>query len=1118
MDLKTIRLDILRYLAKQSDSVLLDDCIALIIVEILGYINSKNETEFGKWSSICSGITNYKKLSKEGLLVKIKTEVLNTMTTDEKRELLENKAIYEFHDDALVFSTLQLNTSKYATVKLRGNYGSESYIQKIVKVKVNGLVSLNKQNKKIENLNDVLSQEETALNIFWNQLETDERKKLFPFWKWKINTTEFDELEKKIIALSDKFNPKDVVNRHSFKIALYFSEWYKRVYNGNDSKKNIIIDSFDSKSIWDNIDKEFITGNYLYTINKSERATDSLRLLGGLPLTYITSDDKKSNLSFKFSKLFRDINSDKTLNLEDLGLNNQSMNKSSQNGGSIYEFIIELLDGRFPFADSDFQSSPFREFKSLVEGGLKEYKIEKKKKFTVSWFVKQHSTFEYIYPYLHIKLKPGDNNENHRFIDIDRLSEWGILESISHFEIIVRVNFQEGSKDVTGYFFNKCANGKFISRSGEIWKIGLDDLPQKPISVEFILKTEALEKSIQKQEMPNYVQLWDIGFGEWQSRAVNGKRSAVLLLNEETCTKQTELSKEWETKNKTEKYRWAVINKELILIDKSKEKILYQKDGCIEVTPKNLMPFSNAINYYEDGKVKYIQNECEKYVYLLKGNVEFSVYYIPKSIFRNKNNVVVKKDFIVEYKTPKMDKFEKYESNTDLQQGIVKFKVSEEPYSEIIECYWLPENATINRDVHIKRITFKEIDVIGLSNNQYIDKEENMDKNYIPVKIGDEDNYVELDIYRALNRPNDLLVNEKYETTIDLIPIKFADNFTIRVIDSKCVELHRLSEKLDKFRKIEIIYNNNKTKKKQIEDKTGIPNAPQLPCIQTYTKNTEISKINGFYSIANRGGKSLSDFEMYKFYFLALKTNRIEPINLEEDDMKNTIGFQLNNDTDGIVFQSLQSTIYQETYRPFFVSSTDTKFHVSVKREDRANRIASYKVEYDFQLAITHFNIAIKHKLYFGMFDILWALEDSPTLLAAFYLEYYSTMKDSEINYKELYRFAEEMLFDWMLIPRKVWIDVIAQKRINEKQRWISSLFRQKHVSIGSEKFALSQYSEKCWESKHDKQNNKNILYVNIKRVKKIDAYFKLDTKSKIDILRTIDQSSDIYTTLLETL
>ena len=1108
MDLKSIRQNVFNYLAKQSNNVLLNDCITLIMAEIIGTINSKNADDYGKWKSFCFGVKDYKNLTKEGLFQKIEFEILSSMTINMKLELIEYKPkIYNLDDEYLTFEEGIYDFYKNANVNLRTNYGDKPYTPKLEsgKPKLEKNSTLN--TTLIPNLNKVLSEEEADLNIFWKKIESEERKGLFPFWKWKINSTEYNELEAKLKAVLAKYKQKDVIERLSFKIALYYAEWYKRKYIGNNSKIDNILD-IKPEAIWSNIHEKY-KSKYLYTINKSERRDDSLRLLGGLPLTYITTDEKSSNLSLKFSKLFKAINSGKTLNVEDLGLNNQSMNKSVQNGGSIYEFIEELLNEKFPFAESDMELSPFKEFKSFVEGGLKQYKEEKKKKFSVNWLVEQHSTFEFIYPYLQIKLKPSKKDETHRFISKERLLNWGVENCITYFEIIVRIIFEEGEKVFNGNYFNLCANNKFISRNGDTWKIPLGNLPKKPLSIEFILKTEDKVKSIQKEEIPRYIQLWNVEYGVWQNKAKNGKQSAVLFLSENTFTKESEQSKSFYTKNNINNYRWAAINKELIIIDNDNEKKLFQMDGGIEVTPKNLKPFSNAIKYYEDGKVKFIQNECESYVYLLKGKIEFEVNYIPTSIFRVKNTTDKKREFEVEYKTPTMNNFDIYDIKTILTQGFVKFRIVSDPYSEIVECYWLPQNAIINRDVFSQRITFKEIEMIELSNNSYLDKDDNIDDNYLIFKIGDEDAYLELKIYRALNRPNDLLIDGKYETSKDVIPIRFADKFTIRVIDQNGLQLHKLSDEIDKYQKARVVNNNCNL----IEDSTGVKHGSTV--LKTFTK--DFKQYKGFYYFFDSARKTIDDYEKNKLYFLSLDTNKIERIYfcIEKDGNNiDYVGFRLKRETDGIVFQSLNTDIYQETYRPFFASTNENKFHSEVKKNDRGERIKKFKENFDFDLAIKHFNIAVEYNLYFGMFDILLALEDNPILLAEFYLKYCTEMKSSCINYNELLRFAEEMLFDWMLIPRKVWIDAIDNRAKAEKQKWILTLFKQKNISTGQEIYSLNQCCDSYWKSELNYINNTNILYKNIKRKTKVNDFFKSSINEKIDTLKKINASTDIYTSL----
>lgn len=1121
MELAHIRQNVFKHLIKKSNKIDIDECISLIIAEILGYFDKGNINQYDSWGSLCLKLSNYKNLNKNALLEKIKDEIITVLTLDEKYNLLGSKIIYSFNEDILIFTEDYISKVKNQSYTLRNNYGEQEYKKRILKE------SLNKKSDRIklirgkEEKKYFLCPEEIELNEYWNRFETADRNILFPFWKWKISNSEYKELEAKLTALIDKYGQNDVVCRHAFKLGLYYSEWYKREYNGNNTIPNQIIKSGNEKSniiriIWDNIDDKF--SKYKYGTERSERRDESLQLLGGLPLKYITSQEKNSVLSREFASIFQDLNSNKLLNFEDLSTGNQTINKSAQDGGSIFEFINELKNGNFPFAEEDMNDSPFKEFKSFVEEGIKNYLEELKKKFRVDWFVEQHPTYQYIYPYLLVNMKHGDDSEGHRFISKDRLEKWGLSVDFTCFGIKVQLMLQGDQKvDLPINYFNLCGNGKkFISRNGSSWKISLSDLANKPKSISFILVAEGVERTIQTEEIPRYIQLWNIGFGQWQSRAKNGKKSAVLLLSNETTTKDTALINELITKNKSNKYRWAIINKELTIIDKGKDRKLFAIDGDIEVMPKNTRPFSNAINYNGDGLVEFCQGENEKSVYLLKGKVDFSVRRIPKSKYRKNDRVEEINEFKIEYFSQKENCYVEFKNTDSLSQGYIRFRVSYEPYSKIVESYWLPENAVIKRDVHSKKMIFKNINCIEFLENQFIDKDDRLNENYCIVKLVDNDAYLELEIYRPLKR-KDLFIKREFHGSMDIIPIYFADKFQLRVFDENGLKFFRLSEEVDELNMLRVTFNNNN----QIEDSTGVER--DLIKIVTYTKNLETSH-NGTYNLVNSINKAIDEFKHYNFYFLPLdNTNESKKIDLKhvEKNSGNYVGFQIHEKTDGIIFQSLKTEIFQETYRPIFYSKAGGNIHSSLKKEERSSRILKYKENIDdklFEMAVKQFNIATEHKLYFGMFDVFWALHDDSTLLAKFYLKYCDKMQSSNINYSELQRFAQEFLFDWMLIPRKVWLEVIGFKNQRDKKEQITNLLKNKKLNDGSEEYKRNQSMEIYWSSNHSNNNQTNDYYKNIKRLKKLNSYFKSKTDEKIKLLKSIDDDNNIYSDLFEKL
>ncbi len=325
-----------------------------------------------------------------------------------------------------------------------------------------------------------------------------------------------------------------------------------------------------------------------------------------------------------------------------------------------------------------------------------------------------------------------------------------------------------------------------------------------------------------------------------------------------------------------------------------------------------------------------------------------------------------------------------------------------------------------------------------------------------------------------------------------------------------------LANEIDRFKKIRVIYNNNQGE----SDQTGIPGMPELVKLTTYTK--EISRNDTFFFLAEGKDISLESFTQYKFCFLSLNKPQVEDLGLQnlKIESRNYVGFFVNKKVDGIVFQSFKDdhAPYQETYRPIFVAANLSKINSKTKHENRERRIEKYKQKFDFKLALNHFELAIEHNLYFGMFDILLAMEDKPNILAHFYLHYYQHCIDQKrtVDYKALHRFAEEMLFDWMLIPRKIWAEVIGKEE--GKMNWVTDLFKNKKTSNGLEQYALSQCSEKYWSSSLNAPNQNNEIYTNIKRARKVECFFIQKPEVKIQVLLALDNTEGMYVSLLEIL
>ena len=1104
MELKNVRQNVFRYLAQINISAKLDDCMALIIAEILGYINKKNADNYKPWADICFRIKNYNTLNKTGLLEKIKTEILQNFTLEKKRELLETKAIYALDMDEIIFTEKFIEDTKNQTYLLRTNYGGKDYSTATINTTLAPFQKNINATKATTKIDFLICQEETELNNFWKSLVTEERKKLFPFWKWRISKDEFKSLEEKFLALLNSMNINNIIENHAFKLALIYSEWYKREFTGKDS----VFKYYSAQSIWRYLSVD-IQKNFLITINESIRWDDSLKLLGGLPLSYLTRGG--NNSSRVFAKVFNDYKDEKELDLNELDVNNQAMRQSVKSGGSINEYLIEMINENFPFAETDKEEPPFKDFIVFVKTGLKEYKRNTLKKFSVFWQVRQHTDFVYIYPTICVKLKPEENREDHRFINDKRLNDWGIQGQLSSFEMVIKMKYSDKEEPIEkgGFYFNRCTNGKFLCRSGIIWKICNN--PKNLESIEFVLKSSQLEITIQAEKVPNYIQLWNSGYGEWSNRQINGARSSVLFLNDNVSTKEGD--QQIPVKSKEKEYYWAIVHKELEIIDNGKPHKLYQKHGAIEVYPQNKDLFKNAIRYNDDGMLSHVVEETTSFVYIVKEPVTFNVsFFDSKGSSKVLNN---SDDYKVQYIKPDMKGFEPYLFETSLIQGFVKFKIiHNEIYEGTLDCYVLKSEANISRITDTKRVKFKNIDTLELINNEFVDDENNIEDDTVNIKIGKSDNYLELPVFRALNRKNDVFMDGKLIDNItDIIPLIFAKRIEVRKINNDGV-LRKVKE-IEKTHALRVIYNNTRkieTDLNKVDKKNGLT---------TYTKLIqEENKI--FFLAKGNMDKQLEEFSRYHFYFLSLKNNKVKQIEINRfnENDQNYFGFKIIEDTDGIVFQSLEgdNLLYQETYRPFFVSTQRVNIKIHAQITERKQRLKDYALNPKFNLAIVHFNVAVKYNLYFGTFDILVAMEKNPAQLAQFYLYYYHDCLDQKrpIDYAALHRLAEEMLFNWMLIPRIIWIEVIEKEK--GKNDWVTNLFKNKEISHGPEQFALSGCCEKYWSSLLTATNQNHEIFTYIKRVRKVDSFFCQKPEDKIKVLIELDKTERLYANLLEIL
>lgn len=242
-----------------------------------------------------------------------------------------------------------------------------------------------------------------------------------PLWKLSLTDDEFDELKN---LLKDKARIKEFtsVNKEA---ALYYAEWWRRVFNGgrfghDDICISLLGDSLLSDKLYEAAKKGALSlGVQRATIRSDNREADySLRPIlyqGGLPMNWINNEISNPNSSWvRFIKAL-------VWNEQDFS-EIQSLGVIAQQDQSIKSFCEQLrkaVDNKTP------EDLPFcfrNDWWNVLTRTFHEAKIERKHKrpFELSWL------FDFDDPHHSIKIRfeiTGPNTLPEEFIEEHQLSE-----------------------------------------------------------------------------------------------------------------------------------------------------------------------------------------------------------------------------------------------------------------------------------------------------------------------------------------------------------------------------------------------------------------------------------------------------------------------------------------------------------------------------------------------------------------------------------------------------------------------------------------------------------------------------------------------------------------------
>lgn len=988
---------------------------------------------------------------------------LAELSDDECYNIIRYPVIKKIKDNTVYF-----DVDKYKSIRrpqLR-TYGDIEYTdQKLVeknKDKVNEITPCQ------------INEYESELISIWKQIkELDGFEECMPFvWKLSISNAIYLKLKTALIKTIPNLKPSKILENYSLAIFVYVALWYRWEYNGNNDENNALQDinsKISISKIWEKVPKMY-RDYYLYTSQQDRQLLlYSLYVLGGFPLSYITNNKR-------FDSLFKEIHSLSEIEYDDEHLqrvidcfdgNNQAYKQSFING-SFKEYVIALLNDDIYVNDSDSSLDLVKEFKKLVNDGKRE-SLGDIFTYNYLFYLDNESTeLECVF-----RLKIGTNISS-MYIPNLCLQVWSLRNDLKEFYIGIETNTGIKSNDVIR--FTRCNYGKdeFVGwgTQNEL-EISLDDNEVSTINV--IVYTDCLRvntiKTIETIDIieKGYLQLYTTGSPfEWSTKTNNKGQSALiyktgryeLIDNSEIIQSKSFLGEHWDflTLSSNVQLKERSSNGQTIVIWPTKGKLVvtFKTDSCLCYYDKK-----NALveyyNRYED---------VEQLVLLLGTNCIRRINLYPFEEGQSIERIDINNQHI-NISCKQGDEWVNF-SPENIKAGKLRLRIQYKNYVYNKDCYYVPapsgelvkidiENSRINWIISAKTLSIYEPSIAneqpssdhiklieGYTHSQmnrnetgkfsFNDKAVDADAIQVPflLKNNSEDGYLFINTWRARKSQEIYSYGKKIiaidkkrnnEKTVEIDYI-LKDNFEIRYLNTNLDNNVNYGIKVCKI-------------DHHFFDPFCIPGEEGI--IVDDGLNVSIHK----YATTNKWidypennvlKLKVGNKDEYKFYIwnMSVPEKNPKPVdsyyNEQDEELYLYIDLRPEHDDMGgiIVFQSLKGVTPNYYLAPKYVSR--------IKPYSYFRNLSSF----NDKTILGCYQVACEHQIYFSQFAPLQKVSKNIDLLMKFIKCIFESRdgKLSENDYQNLTRFADEFIFDWLLLPFDKW-----KKLFNDYKDCIKTLF-----------------------------------------------------------------------------
>lgn len=535
-------------------------------------------------------------------------------------------------------------------------------------------------------------------------------------WQLRLTKQEYDQLASYLGTM-----PQNIEKEYAILAMAYIAEWYKREYDGNVSNP---LNYVSAETLW--TASGFDKGNLVYKGKKNHRQLESIYVLGGLPMRFITQPNNKGLLK-KLCSIYKGDNSD-IEDDESLGKNQAiAFQESIRQQASLYSFMKTLLlaDPSLLYAEEELnnKSSLANQFIEAVKTAYDEVMHDK---FRIEWIVEYKPGSPYLNRMVRLLLRPEEIGGLHQYLRFERARTWSIHNLMHQRQLKVSLRFKCGDKLVGDEdsrrtlirFENTGQEDTGFEASGYIhWSIQrcvpTEEFDKLEIVVTDDSGTPHVIQTIKCEA--KYLQLWAMSseINRWSTTRNNQSETAVIYSNYYTLSGAEHEEKPFYDKNHgiSEPWNFAFISDHVILHHEGKPDItLWNRDGYIQFAPT----LYNNVLLYKGGKVRYLYNEdpeiytepeTEELYHAIFRRQDIKVYH-----FKTKNVIDVKPDEaaiqMIEYKpydSAPNDNYIEWTDNNKPPYGRLKLRVTIKEEPRIYTVLYLPSMLEHGADTPIVR-------------------------------------------------------------------------------------------------------------------------------------------------------------------------------------------------------------------------------------------------------------------------------------------------------------------------------------------------------------------------------------------------------------------------------